>query len=160
MTMEALCGFAGPYRLSVEVVLPEIVIEGEIFTGEYVFTNISGVPFPGIHTGMNVGWPEIQGALTVYDPTDIGPLQNGEPQRFPLTHTPVTSGMTVFTVALQHNHAVDGILVDFILLDDRIIRDGQLVAAVSVKSREVIVIENLIVSLNKSSKIQDFLARV
>ena len=62
-----------------------------MFEGEYVFTNDSGAPFPGIHTGIEVRWPEIGDALTVYDPTNVGELDVGGQQTFPLKHTPPTS---------------------------------------------------------------------
>lgn len=147
-------GFTGPYRLIVSMNLPEYVIEGELFNCQYVYTNDSGVHFPGIHTGINITWPEIGEALTVYDPTDVGELDVDGKQTFQSTHTPPTSGMTVFTVRMQ-TEAVDGIPVRYYLPDGRQITQGQLIGAVPIQSREEVLQVETIRTLKASIESQD-----
>lgn len=151
-----MAGFTGPYRLIVSVNLPEEVIEGEVFEGEYVFTNDSEVPFPGVNAGILVTWPEIGQALTVYDPTDLGEIDIGSQQTIPLKHTPPTSGITVFTINPRaFNRAVDGLPIEYYLPDGRLITRGQLIASVRVKSAEEVLQEKTIRTFNKSIESQD-----
>jgi hypothetical protein len=152
--------FTGPYKLEVRLEAPDEVIEWEILRGSISYTNISGVPFPGANTGYNVKWAEIASALNVYDPTNVGVLEIEGHQSFDFVHRTPASGLTIFTLAVNNDHAVDGMLVEYYLEDGRRITPGQLVFGLRVKSRGEVLQEKLIASLEKSAKTQDRLTGV
>lgn len=153
--------FSGPYKLQVKAVLPEYVVEGERFEGSFVFKNVSGIFFPGVHASVLVTCAELE-RYSVTKPTDINHLGPNDEFEILFEETPASSGYLLFQMNFNEytNHAIDSMLIEYYLEDGRLLTPGFVLGGVRAKSREEVLHERHIEALKKATKSQDFLANV
>jgi len=124
------------YKLSIEIILPKTLVEGNIFKVTYRVRNISGVLFPGGVVAVLVSWPNIGPSLLVNHPIPIKSLQPDEQLEFSKDEKAATSGMTIFTHPGATFKANDGVPIELYLVDGRKLVPGQLIGGTRARSHE------------------------
>jgi hypothetical protein len=122
------------YKLSIEAVLPDKVVEDKTFTVTYKIKNTGINVFPGGNIAVLVNLPDNVGAVS--HPISVGPLQPNGTMEKSYNDMRAIAGCSTYISADDTFQANNGGTIELYLLDGRRLRKGQLFAFQRARTNE------------------------